>query len=264
MYKSGKYYKRLGIPDGSVFPTGSLGDVFFHTLSGCAFIHYSGQWNAIGSASSFLSLIDTPTSYAGEANKVVAVTASEDGLEFVVSSGTNSKIKLYAVDGTLTTYDPTDAGLDLASAAAVTGDTIILAPGTYSSEHALASGVSYAGRAQKEIKFTDSITIPAGVVLENIQMHQILNTVHAVRGIDCTVILGQEKSILKDCIIRVINSGVGDLLGVALNNTGDLDLYDCYVYSSGFGNCHAVGNYGGNLIMYGGEAFGSTSPFPTA
>jgi hypothetical protein len=40
-----------------------------------------------GSEGSFLSLIDSPSSYSGETGKVAAVNAAEDGLEFIVGGG---------------------------------------------------------------------------------------------------------------------------------------------------------------------------------
>jgi len=45
-----------------------------------------------GGTSTFLGLTDTPSSYSGQANKVVSVKSSEDGLEFkVVPQGTGSQ-----------------------------------------------------------------------------------------------------------------------------------------------------------------------------
>jgi hypothetical protein len=50
------------------------------------------------SATTFLQLTDTPSSYAGQANKYVKVKASEDGLEFSTVSGGGGSTPMFAVD----------------------------------------------------------------------------------------------------------------------------------------------------------------------
>lgn len=51
-----------------------------------------------GGASSFLDLTDTPSSYAGQAGKVVAVNGTEDGLEYIAASGVGT-VTSVAVSG---------------------------------------------------------------------------------------------------------------------------------------------------------------------
>lgn len=53
-----------------------------------------GSWQDIGTggggASAFTDLTDVPSSYSGQAGKVVAVKATEDGLEFIAAGGTGT------------------------------------------------------------------------------------------------------------------------------------------------------------------------------
>jgi len=65
-----------------------------------------------GSSSTFLSLIDSPNDYSGNSGKVVAVKSTEDGLEFVSASGSNSgflkcppkKVPIYVHDSSQTYF----------------------------------------------------------------------------------------------------------------------------------------------------------------
>jgi len=56
-----------------------------------------------GGSTTFTGLIDTPTSYTGQAGNVVAVKATEDGVEFVAATGTG--------DMTKAVYDTNNSGV---------------------------------------------------------------------------------------------------------------------------------------------------------
>jgi len=64
-------------------------------------ITVSGVAGSGGGSSTFLGLTDTPSSYAGQAGKVVAVAGTEDSLEFTTISGVaDEKVKVSSNDTT--------------------------------------------------------------------------------------------------------------------------------------------------------------------
>lgn len=87
MFKTGKFRIKLGVPDGSSFPTHALiaaGDLFYRSDQKILYI-YDGGWNPVASGvgvDNFIDLIDTPSAYSGYANYRVTVNGSENGLVF--------------------------------------------------------------------------------------------------------------------------------------------------------------------------------------
>ena len=65
-------------------------------------VNRSGVWHKVdkseigggGGASAFISLTDAPSSYTGQANKVVSVKADESGLEFTTGGGGGSSVNI--------------------------------------------------------------------------------------------------------------------------------------------------------------------------
>ena len=88
------------------FPPGNDGDVLT-TVAG------EIQWqpgSGGGGGGSFITLTDTPSSYTGQAGKIVKVRADETGLEFDVSGGNSDTRKQYfTADGVATTFTLTDS-----------------------------------------------------------------------------------------------------------------------------------------------------------
>jgi Tfp pilus assembly major pilin PilA len=79
-----------------------------------------------GGTSTFLGLTDTPSSYSGQANKVVSVKSAEDGLEFKVipqGTGSQNQIVFWDVHNQLKAITGIEYDSDL-DALALIGDTI--------------------------------------------------------------------------------------------------------------------------------------------
>lgn len=122
MRKTGKFYVKLGLPEGTSFPTGTHlaeGDLFYRTDEDRAYCYTGSGWVLItvpdlgevgtvtltspiegealrynatlsawinsgiaAGAGTFLGLTDTPSDYTGYADYAITVKSTEDGLEF--------------------------------------------------------------------------------------------------------------------------------------------------------------------------------------
>lgn len=89
--KEGTDISNATVDSGVGFPAGAnIGELFFLTSGTIGLYVYTGaQWSRIlndSAAFAFLDLTDTPSSYAGRANNVLSVSATETGIEFVSPS----------------------------------------------------------------------------------------------------------------------------------------------------------------------------------
>lgn len=111
-------------------------------------VNTTPTWQQFGvGVSTFTALTDTPSSYTGQTGKVVAVNATEDGLEFITGGGTSSPLTtkgdLYTystvnarlpvgTDNQVLTADSTEAtGLKWASVSSGSGREVLTADRTY-------------------------------------------------------------------------------------------------------------------------------------
>ena len=238
MRKSGKFYQKLGIPEGTSFPTATYvsdGDLFYRTDLEDAYVLKNGVWTSItlgggSGVSNFLSLTDTPTNYTDSGGYVVTVKDNETGLEFspyVATSGAVYKILLYSND--VTEYVATDAGMALAIAAATNGDTIKIPPMLLSSAYTVPQGVTVVGESISDCVFNNQVTLDTDSILEHVTV--------------------------------TINTSDADFLfGVLGPNVGSGYVKYCWIscintLSSGYG----VGARNGTLLVYGGRIYGSTA-----
>src|SRR3990167_6464847 len=101
----------------------------------------TGATGAVGAAgpagsNTFLALTDTPASYVGMSGRLVTVNALENGVEFTVLQVPIDRVLLIAANGSDATgtrgrWDRPYASLNAASVASLSGDLIIVFPGTY-------------------------------------------------------------------------------------------------------------------------------------
>lgn len=171
---------------------------------------------------SFLSHTDVPGDYTGQAGKVAAVKATEDGLEFarVENTGAMNAIVLHDLDaGTLVRYAASDAGLDSASAAAAAGDTIYLPAVTLTQDHILKGGVTYLGQYLKSVTFTGKITLETDARLYNATVTRTANDANELVAIQGPASGG---AVVDYCIVWAIQDGAGNAYAINLESTSGI------------------------------------------
>lgn len=241
MQKSGKFYKKLGIPEGTSFPTATYtedGDLFYRTDLEDAYILKNGTWTSItlggagSGVSNFIALTDTPTTYSGYSGYTVTVKNDESGLEFspyIAASGSGAVYKILLYSNNVTEYAATDAGMALAIAAATTGDTIKIPPMSLSNTYTIPSGVTIAGESISDCVFNNQVTLNTDSTLEHVTV--------------------------------TINTSDADFLfGVLGPNIGSGYIKYCWISCiNTLGSGYGVGARNGTLHIYGGRVYGSTA-----
>lgn len=156
-------------------------------------------------------------------------------------------------------FAATDAGLDLASAAATAGDVVWLPAATITGDHALTAGVHYIGVSRYASILTGQITMGAGTTLECVTVSRTANDANALVGV-----LGpaSEVAMLRDCDVSCVQSGSGAAYAVSVEGGGDLECWTCALYGESTGGIGYGGSRsgGGNLYIYGGRCEGSSYP----
>jgi hypothetical protein len=122
-----------------------------------------------------------------------------------------------------------------AIAAASSGDTIYLPPGTYSGDHTIPASVTVAGMNMIECELTGEITLSTGAYLVNAYVHRSLNTADNEYGV-----IFPRKALgvghLHHCKVEVTNAGAGTGYDLKLQDAGyDLNDYwlsgDIHIYT---------------------------------
>jgi hypothetical protein len=129
---------------------------------------------------------------------------------------------LLVSNGGLTRYDPSDAGLTAALAAASSGDTVLCPTGT----------------------FTAGLTVPAGVTLSGQSIHR-------------TVLTGQVTLDGDGAAIERLSVTRSSGYGVVGPDSGTGYIHECHISSAGYGV--SVNGRNGNLEVYGGYVFGTAA-----
>lgn len=81
MEKTGKYYIRLGLPEGTSFPASPVeGDLFWRSDENFAYVYTGSAWRQLDA---FIDATDTPGTYTGSGGYRVVVKDNETGLEFI-------------------------------------------------------------------------------------------------------------------------------------------------------------------------------------
>lgn len=79
MYKSGKFYRKLGIPEGTSFPTATYvedGDLFYRIDLENAYIRRNGSWVTITEKYTVTSINSTDSPYSAGNEDVIVINAS--------------------------------------------------------------------------------------------------------------------------------------------------------------------------------------------
>lgn len=136
-------------------------------------------------------------------------------------SDTGYKIVLYS--GGWTEYAADDTGMALAIAAAVSGDTIWVPPGTYANGYAVPGGVTVKGAATRDVIFQGQMTLRNTSELETLSVVRSYDD-----SLDYTGVLGPDSgtAYLRNCYVRVLQAGAGSGWGVSCyGRDGDLHVY---------------------------------------
>lgn len=175
-----------------------------------------------------------------------------------VAGGLSNKIRLYDSGGAVVSeYNLDAAGLDAASAAATSGDTILIPSITIDSDHALAAGIKYVGLSRFGTILTGKITGADGATLENLTIARTANDVNTLIGFEIGL-TGQTK--IYSCHITTTQSGTGASHAVSTAG-GGIELWDCYTNGQSVGGQgYGTHNAGGLIVIDGGVRLGSTAP----
>jgi|WetSurMetagenome_2_1015567.scaffolds.fasta_scaffold08917_2 hypothetical protein len=125
-------------------------------------------------------------------------------------------------------FAATDAGLDLASAAAAAGDLVLLPLFTLAGNHTLTAGVHYAGSSRRGTILSGQITGAAGATLEHLSITRTANDANVLAAL-----VGPAAGIcyVTDCELAATQAGAGTGYAIAVGN-GDVYVYDSSLYGS--------------------------------
>jgi len=170
----------------------------------------------------------------------------------LVDSSANVSAREYAVSS---------AGFDAALTAASSGDVILLPAQDISGNHTITAGVKVVGYSRYATQLTGQITMAASASIENLS---IIRTADDSSAYVALINQASGTSYAHSCDIKVEQSGSGNAYGVSLNGAGNLELWNCYTYGStagAYGYAVYDNSGGGNIILFGGRAYGSTDEF---
>lgn len=162
-------------------------------------------------------------------------------------------------------FPATDAGLDLAGAAAEAGACVILVPGAagLNAAHTLAGCVYF---FPVGLIVGGSLTTVNGTRIYGLRLEPAGNSPAAVVGV-----LGPAigEAHLHGCVIAPTNSGTGGVHAVEVAGSGTLYCHDCKldgrsaaIGSSGYAGFRAFGATGDLYVIDGGMALGSDAANP--
>lgn len=160
-------------------------------------------------------------------------------------------------------YDPDDAGLAAAIAAAGSGDSIQLGLATYANAYTIPAGVRIYGFDRFGCVFTNQITGAGGAKLENCSIVRTANNGSVLKGV---VAPASGSFRMDDVTIGLTQAGSGDAYGISIDSGScAMECQNCYVTSeSGSGLGYAAYReplIAASLYLYGGRYAGSSFPF---
>ena len=168
-----------------------------------------------------------------------------EGYMIILYAKTSEKMRIYSA---------TEAGLNAALAAAVSGDAVFLPACTISGNQSVPDGVSLVGIDRKRCVLSGRITMGMNSALGEVSVTRSGSS-SSMSG----VVLDNGGARLFDCIVSVTNSG-GDAYGVLANEgvVGYAD--DCIVSATGSGDGYGYYASKSEIHVQGGSADGSTAP----
>lgn len=174
------------------------------------------------------------------------------------SETTTSGIVIYHADGSAPElFDSDSVGLDSASAAATTGDIVLLPAGTITGNHTLTSGVEYVGEGREATILTGQITVDDGTTVRDLSVIRSASSSSALIGVLMDTDAATAR--LYACTVTVTNSGSGDAYAVQ-GGDGTTELHECVVSATATpGDGYGTYATAGAVKMYGGTRSGSTA-----
>lgn len=137
------------------------------------------------------------------------------------AGGLENKIYVWHADGsTLDLFDPDAAGLDLALAAAASGDAVFIPAATISGDHTIPASVGVVAIQRRAAILTGEITLSASSSLQGLTIARTANS-----GSDLIAVLGPDSgaAYLYDCDVSALQAGAAD--GFALVGQVGGNLY---------------------------------------
>jgi hypothetical protein len=144
----------------------------------------------------------------------------------VISEGSAGHVLVH--NGAQILYPPTTAGLLSAAAAAVSGDRLIIAPGTYATDLDLPAGTKAECTTQGAATIAGTVTLGEACELEAVAV--VVSTSGATPAV---AVQGPASgtAILFDCVLRAAQTGTADATVVSVNG-GAVGVRDCYTRAS--------------------------------
>jgi len=140
-------------------------------------------------------------------------------------------IKLHSAgDAVMGVFAPTSAGFDLALAAAVDGDVVLLPAGTIDGDHTVGAGVEVCGRGRENTVLSGQVTLGDGAVLRGLSVLRAADQAGDLIGV---VAPASGMAYVIGCDLRVENA-TGDGYA-AWGNLGNLTLRWCSVSAQSAG-----------------------------
>ena len=186
----------------------------------------SGIYTVVGTTKTSVNYLDIPAATSGDHWRLAAVrlhsttTSITDwpDTQMIVDlrlaatrqSDTSYKILLYS--GDRTEYAVSDTGMAVAVAAAVSGDTILVPPGTFISDYSIPGGVTVVGTAVSDTFFSGQITLHNTSELQGLSVYRSKDDTLTYYGV-----VGPDTGIayIRNCRIRVLQAGAGSAYGIS-------------------------------------------------
>ncbi len=172
-------------------------------------------------------------------------SGSTEGYMILLYAKTSEKVRMYSA---------TEAGLNAALAAAVSGDAVFLPACTIGGNQSVPDGVSLVGIDRKRCVLTGRVTLGSNSALGEASVIRS-GASDSLSG----VVLDNGGARIFNCIVSVTNPS-GDAVGVLANEgvVGYAD--DCIVTATGSGDGYAYYANKSEIHVQGGSADGSTQP----
>lgn len=179
-------------------------------------------------------LVDTPSGY-GSAGEALVLDSSGRRLVWQAAGGAAHDSILLFSSGGVSEYDADAAGLTSALAAASSGDTVWLPPGTYAADYTIPAGVTVVGMSREDVIIDGQVTLGDGSVLENLSVVRSVSDANDVYGV---LAPNGGHGYLYGCMISVENAGAGGGYGIRVHGRGFIGSED----KPGLAGCHVYGS----------------------
>ena len=160
-------------------------------------------------------------------------SGGQPGSSVPAAGSLGNKILLFRADASaLIEYDPTDAGLTTALAAAVSGDTVWLPSMTISGNHTVAAGIQVQAIQRRAAILTGQVTLSAGSSLQGLTITRTANDASTLIGV---VGPSTGTAYIYDCNIAANQAGAGTGYALSAQTGGTLIHYFCVLSAQSAG-----------------------------